>query len=800
MYSAERSESKSSESLVMQSDEDDFGEIVSTNQFSGHSDTVSSGEFVYNGRSNQETSSPIGIYDTTDLQGVKYQIEQLTYTIYSYSSHLQNYVPSNILEHRPSDPASRWTSASVDPPQFIILKLQSPVILRQITFGKYEKAHACNMKRFKIYSGMTEGAINHEILDGTLRNDTSSETFNLKCTVDGQTFASRFIKIVPIVSWGGAFNYTVWHVALHGVAEASIVSSAIKHFDLCRKKRAVKLCLKFLRQANYPNAFSSLAREANLPFEDEVLTKLHKYLVKEGDCDMVEQLLDHCFDRGYFDDHLSQQSYQAVWTLVEANGGKEQRPGMRGGHQMAIDPVEQRIYLFGGWNGKLDLSDFWVFDVRSNQWTCLSPDTSLVGGPSPRSCHKMVLDHMHKKIYLLGRYLDSGSRTVENLKSDFYVYDIESDHWSLICDDTSAVGGPKLIFDHQLAIDTRSNKLYVFGGRVILPSTMPSDSSSTSISPPLVSPIVTEAGHFTYESTVGATSSSPTSLSPSDLLPTIDSFSRPFKPERVNFSGMYSYDIESNRWKCLRNDSLIATTTQSLIFSDQSKAGSLFRSTIRSRVGHSMVLHEEHGKLYIFAGQCNNEYMADFVEYNLTTDEVAIRTNAPTNKVAFNSLESPIGKRDFTQRATIDEELNEIYVFSGITNDNTSNSQSSTSSGPSAKLGDISKVKNSFWVYNLVRGTWNCVYRNEYSSGGENGVCPCPRYAHSLVYDKINRIHYLFGGNPGSGEKSPSSSHLRLDDFWSLKLIRPSPTALKAKLLQLLRQVSNYSFAFFLDT
>lgn len=805
----------------MQSEEFEVDQIFNNESASGLSfDAGNNDDTIFDHcNPEQNSNSSIEINISTEFPQFKYQMEQLTYTVYSCSSHLQNYIPSNIIESRPFDPSSRWTSISVDPPQFITLKLLCPVILRQITFGKYEKAHACNMKRFKIYSGMTEGAINNEILDGTLRNDATTETFNLKHTIDGQPFASRFIKIVPIVAWGGTLNYTIWHVTLHGITDASIVSLAMKHFEHRRKQLATKLCLKFLRQSNYTAAFDALSQQANVSFEDEVLTKLHKHLVIDGDYDQVEKLLDQCFDNGYFDDHLSQQNYSAVWTLLEPKGHKDQRPGMRGGHQMAIDPIDQKVYLFGGWNGKVDLSDFWVCDVSdasNNEWTCLSPDTSIVGGPSPRSCHKMVLDHIQKKIYLLGRYLDSGSRTVENLKSDFFVYDIVNDSWKLICDDTASLGGPKLIFDHQLTIDTKNNKLYVFGGRVILPSTMPSDNSSTSISSTVLSPVssISDSGHFTYDlvrsSTVVYASSSPPIFSPDATSestgspPIIETFNRHFNPERVNFSGMYSYDIESNSWKCLRRDSLIATTTQSLV-SDRSKMNSIFRSTVRSRVGHSMVLHEGRSKLYIFAGQCNNEYMADFIEYDLSTDEVSIKTSQTSGR---NPAESLTVKRDFTQRATIDEQLNEIYVFSGITNDTPTNSQSSTFSTMSgsnevtnAKLWDMSQVKNSFWVYNLNRASWNCVYRNELNENSQtdgNRKCPCPRYAHALVYDKINKVHYLFGGNPGSNDKSAHGSNIRLDDFWSLKLIRPSPDGLRAKLIQLLRQVNSHYLVTFL--
>lgn len=51
-------------------------------------------------------------------------------------------------------------------------------------------------------------------------------------------------------------------------------------------------------------------------------------------------------------------------------------PCMRGGHQMVIDSESSKIYLFGGWDGRKDLSDFWEFDIKLSKWKCLSRDVS----------------------------------------------------------------------------------------------------------------------------------------------------------------------------------------------------------------------------------------------------------------------------------------------------------------------------------------------------------------------------------------------------------------------------------------
>lgn len=80
----------------------------------------------------------------------------------------------------------------------------------------------------------------------------------------------------------------------------------------------------------------------------------------------------------------------------------------------------------------------------------------------------MCLDSERRQLFTLGRYLDTQFRTSDNLKSDFYVYDIESNKWTQISEDTGAIGGPQLIFDHQMSMDIEKRTIYVFGGRVLV--------------------------------------------------------------------------------------------------------------------------------------------------------------------------------------------------------------------------------------------------------------------------------------------------------------------------------------------
>ncbi|XP_027058035.1 muskelin-like [Pocillopora damicornis] len=619
----------------------------------------------------------------------------LTYTIHKCSSYSANYLPTNILEDKPNDQSSRWSSDSNYPPQFLILKLEKPAIVMTITFGKYEKTHVCNLRKFKIYGGLNDEHMT-ELLQSGLRNDHIKEAFELQHELDGKMFPCQFIKIVPIMSWGPSFNFSIWFVELSGVDDPEIVQPSLTWFNTYREREAIRLCLKHFRQHNYAEAFESLQKRTKINLEHPMLTELHQKLVIDNDFDGCEKIIEQASNDAIFSHYISQQDYKPKWKAIiplaaQNDDSSSSRPGMRGGHQMSIDMESQVIYLLGGWDGMVDLADFWSFTVESSQWTCLSRDTEQEGGPCARSCHKMCLDGKRKLIYTLGRYLDSGMRNVTPLKSDFYVYDITRNQWTLISADTASEGGPPLIFDHQMCIDVEKSTIYVFGGRVLTSS------------------------------------------------------SGDERAQETLFSGLYSYNCQTNTWNKLKDDC----------------------PELRSRIGHSMLFHPEKRLLYIFAGQRGREFLSDFITYNVDTHEISFIYDGSKKE------SDQVPAAGFTQRATIDPGLNEIHVLSGLSKDKEKREET---------------VRNSFWVYDMERKSWSCVYKNEnmgqqYWTKMQN-VEPCPRFAHQLVYDDIHKVHYLFGGNPGKS----SIPKMRLDDFWSLKLSRPSREHLLRRCRYLIRK------------
>ncbi|XP_028414469.1 muskelin-like [Dendronephthya gigantea] len=611
---------------------------------------------------------------------VEHLEQKLKYSVHSCSSFSANFHPDNILEDKPNDQNSRWTSETHHPTQYITLKLEKPAAVTKITFGKYYQNHVCNLKKFKVFGSLHDDHENMiELLASGLKNDSVKETFPLRHKLGENIFPVKYIKIVPTMTWGQSFNCSIWFVQLTGVNDPVIVKSCSNWINNYREREAIRLCLKHLRQRNCTEAFDSLKKKTKVDLEHPILTDLHEQLVVNSNFDMSEKIIEKAAHDGLFSDYINTQDYKAKWspitTAVMDTNSEACQPGMRGGHQMCIDTDRQIIYLLGGWDGNDDLADFWMFDIKGKSWRMISRDTEQDGGPCARSCHKICLDHKRKLIFMLGRYLDSEVRNTISLKSDFFLYNIEGGHWTLISEDTTAEGGPPLIFDHQMCVNVENGMIFVFGGRVLL-----------------------------------STSSDIAGLASSAI-----------------FSGLFCYHSGTNTWTKLRDDC----------------------PELISRIGHSMLFYEKNQALYIFAGQRGREFLNNFTMYNTETDTVTVLSN--------NKDEVPAA--GFTQRATIDPETGEIHALSGLSKD---------------KIKREESTRNSFWVYDIENNKWSCIYRNE-NTGNQywskmQSIEPCPRFAHQLVYDHINKVHYLFGGNPGKS----GFPKMRLDDFWLLRLTKPS--------------------------
>lgn len=663
------------------------------------------------------------------------EIEKLTYSIYAFSSYSGLYTPEKILENNPEDQTSRWSSENNNPPQFLILRLESPAIVKSIKFGKFDRSHVCNLRRFDVFGSWNENGF-IKLYSGGLRNDSTPETFNLKHKLNDRSFPCRFIKIVPLQSWAVSFNYSIWYIELLGDKRPSIVQGALEFLTLFKEKEALRLCLKFLRRSGYLDAFENLQLKSEVKVEHELVAKLYKSLVLERDYEKVEETVNLAIESGFFDAYIDKQAYKVDWmpvkvdhSLDETGNMADKVPGFRENHQMIIDDANGIIYLHGGSDGFELLADFWAFHLETELWTRISKDVLLEGGPSARSMHRMILDSKQNRIFCFGRYF-SPKEAENNVKANFYVYSINENFWTQISEDTFDVGGPSSIFDHQLAINSSCDLIYCFGGCIV--EKMKTDEKAIS----------------------------------------------------MKFSGLFSYNILTNTWKKLRVDD------EDIFESNIEK--------IRGRSGHSMFFDEKSESLFIIGGQRGNEYLQDILLYNPSRDDlvnlvvessillapISGFTQTATFDEESGSLFLSLGfykDRVGSKKAYVQTSFYEYKIDR--------NDWKLIHTCGSLEYQPVCGGKNDVVSCKVEYLEAKKVYNSLQQQQKE--ICdidqePVPRFSHQIVFSARKKTFYLFGGNPGS------DVDFRLDDFWQLKLNKMHKSQLDRLCKMSIRQCKFY--------
>lgn len=151
-----------------------------------------------------------------------------------------------------------------------------------------------------------------------------------------------------------------------------------------------------------------------------------------------------------------------VWAEIEVQGTN--KPLERVRPSGAWDTARKRFIVFGGrWrNGTSGnytyLNDVWAFDPESRSWIELSP-LDRPGAPVPRMNTVMVHDAVGDRLLVFAGGRASGITFA--VDSDTWAFDLDTNTWSRI-----AQGGmqptPRLF--HVGALDTKRNRLWVFGG------------------------------------------------------------------------------------------------------------------------------------------------------------------------------------------------------------------------------------------------------------------------------------------------------------------------------------------------
>lgn len=126
-----------------------------------------------------------------------------------------------------------------------------------------------------------------------LKNDSVPETFELR-HLDigtGELAPIVYLKIVPMLSWGPSFNFSIWYVELLGRDDPFFVRDSMRLYDMRHELELVRLCLKHFRQQGYMEAFRALQKETRVSLEHGAMSELHEALVRRGDFERAEEMM-----------------------------------------------------------------------------------------------------------------------------------------------------------------------------------------------------------------------------------------------------------------------------------------------------------------------------------------------------------------------------------------------------------------------------------------------------------------------------------------------------------------------------
>ena len=133
-------------------------------------------------------------------------------------------------------------------------------------------------------------------------------------------------------------------------------------------------------------------------------------------------------------------------------------PKARAAHTAVLRTVslhDERMVLFGGWNGYLYYNDLYEFHFTTNQWNKFKCDENT---PSPRNTHIAVM-RQNKSMVIFG-----GSHA--NVRyNDLYEYHFASATWNKLEPGPNSMAPPKARGAARAVMLDESDKLLVYGGK-----------------------------------------------------------------------------------------------------------------------------------------------------------------------------------------------------------------------------------------------------------------------------------------------------------------------------------------------
>jgi hypothetical protein len=137
--------------------------------------------------------------------------------------------------------------------------------------------------------------------------------------------------------------------------------------------------------------------------------------------------------RGKITSELLLAGESAVERLMAVERALDAEPCGRAGSQMAVDPVNGKILLFGGCRMDSYLADTWVYDCKTRTWQQRFPNTC----PAPRGGHMLLWLPKSDKVFMAGSRQISGDygtprRPKVRPPMDVWTYDPKANRWACL--------------------------------------------------------------------------------------------------------------------------------------------------------------------------------------------------------------------------------------------------------------------------------------------------------------------------------------------------------------------------------
>jgi hypothetical protein len=97
------------------------------------------------------------------------------------------------------------------------------------------------------------------------------------------------------------------------------------------------------------------------------------------------------------------------WQALMPAPAPAQWPRARSGHALAVDTTRNKLVLFGGAAGGVELDDLWEWDLAAGGWTDRTPSPRAAAWPEARSGHAMAFDSQRGRMVVYGTSNGQGS-------------------------------------------------------------------------------------------------------------------------------------------------------------------------------------------------------------------------------------------------------------------------------------------------------------------------------------------------------------------------------------------------------